>query len=629
MNNFSARNEFSYFSQLLKRLLFVLLLFTLTRLVFYFFNQDSLNVQSVSELVSYLFFGLRFDIAALIYINSLFILLSILPFSFRANSIYKKIQQFIYVITNGIAFALEFADVGYFQFAYRRVNRSDLQMFGTVQTTTGNIIFDFWYLLALAILFAYFLFTFVRKTEVYQPRNTSFLIQSLLFVGCIPLFAIGARGGLQKRPVMAITAAKYARDMTNMPMLTNASLGLIFSTQQRYLGEKKYFPQEKADQLFPIKQQFKPTGPFKNENVVIIMLESFGKEYIGHFNEYEGHTPFLDSLLQQGFYIDQTYSNGSRSTEGVVAITAGIPSLMEDPLMFSAYQGNRVDGTAALLKKKGYHTSFLHGANEGSMEFERFSLLNGFDEYIDRDDYSMTKDYDGTWGIWDVPFFQFAAQKMDETPTPFYSVLFSLNPHHPFKTEQWFEDKYPDEEPLYRSIRYTDFALQQFFEKVKKMDWFDNTLFVITADHVGESRQKKYKHTVGKYQVPILFYKPNSPKLNSSSKLMQHIDIQSSILEYLNYDLPFSTFGQSIFSKTPSSFMYAFSGGVYKVLDGRYLLLNDGNETIGFYDYLVDPMLGNNLLGGDFEAQKAMELQLKLVVQQYRYSLRENLFVRH
>ena len=629
MNTTQNRNEFSYVLLLLKRLLFVLFLFALTRLAFYFFNQDLLNVQSFAELVSYLFFGMRFDIAALTYINLLFILMSVLPFSIRDHLTYKKFQQFIYVITNGLAFALEFADIGYFQFAFRRVNRSDLQMLGTVQNTTGNIVVDFWYLLALAILFAFLLFIFVRKTEVYKNRVTTSFVQILIFFVSVGLFIVGARGGIQNRPVMPLTAAKYAQDMTNMPLVTNASLGLLFSVQQRYLDAKQYFPQEKVDQLFPIVQQFQPVAPFKNENVVIIILESFGKEYIGHFNDYEGSTPFLDTLLQQGTYVSQTYSNGSRSTEGMVAISAGIPSLMEDPLMFSAYQGNRVDGTAALLKKKGYYTSFYHGANEGSMEFERFSLLNGFDQYIDRNDYPVESDYDGTWGIWDFPFFQYFAQELDKTPTPFYSVFFSLSSHHPFKTEAWFEEKYPDEDPLYRSVRYTDYALQQFFESAKEMDWFDNTLFVITADHIGESRQKSYKNTIGKYKVPILFYKPNASVPLMNGNLMQHIDIQSSILDYLNYDLPFSTFGKSVFSGDEKHFMYSFSGGVYKLLDGQYIMLHDGDDVIGFYDYLVDPMLSSNLVGSGLAAQERMELRLKLVVQQYRYSLRENLLVRH
>ena len=629
MNSISDRNEFSYFFLLLKRLGFVLFLFTLTRLAFYFFNQHLLNVQSFTELLSYLFFGWRFDIAALTYINLLFILMSLIPFSFRDNKWYKKIQHLVYVIINGLAFALEFGDIGYFQFAFRRVNRSDLEMLGTVQNTTGNIIFDFWYLLAFAILFAFLLFLFVWKSEVYENRITTPFIQALIFLGSIFLCVASARGGIQNRPVMPLTAAKYAKDMANMPLVTNASLGLLFSVQQRYLDAKNYFPQSKVDQLFPIVQQFQPSEPFKNENVVVIILESFGKEYIGHFNEYEGNTPFLDSLIKQGTYIKQTYSNGSRSTEGMVAISAGIPSLMEDPLMFSAYQGNRVDGTAALLKKKGYHTSFYHGANEGSMEFERFSLLNGFDKYIDRNDYPITTDYDGSWGIWDVPFFQYFANELDETPAPFYAVFFSMTSHHPFKTEDWFEENYPDMEPLYRSVRYADFALQQFFETARQMDWYDNTLFIITADHIGESRQKKYKNTIGKYQVPILFYKPLSTIQQPTAKLMQHIDIQPSILDYLNYDLPFSTFGNSVFSGENNRYMYAFSSGVYKLLDGQYLLLHDGEETIGFYDYLGDPMLGNNLLGNKSEAQEEMELQLKLVVQQYRVCLRENLFVRH
>ncbi|MFK8102582.1 MAG: LTA synthase family protein, partial [Saprospiraceae bacterium] len=433
------------------------------------------------------------------------------------------------------------------------------------------------------------------------------------------------RGGFQLRPLMPITAAQYVPDMRFVPLMTNTTLGLLFSVQQRHLKRKTYFSPKALDQIFSLQRAPHQDRLQRQENIMLIVLESFGKEYTGFFNDYAGSTPFLDSLLGESYYSDFSYANGLRSTQGIVAISAGIPGLMDDPLMFSAYQSNRVDGIAGLLKKKGYQTAFFHGANEGSMEFERFSKVAGFQDYFDRRDYNNDEDYDGNWGIWDDPFFQYTAAQLNTFEPPFFAQLFSLTSHHPYKVEKWFAEKHPDEEDLYRSVRYTDYALRHFFETASKMPWFENTLFVFTADHVGLSKQASYKTKVGKYRIPIFFYHPKGfVWKDKAPQLIQQSDLLPSIMDYVGYDEPYASFGTSVFDTLAPRYAYMLAEGIYQILDQEYILFFDEFETVGLYQYQNDPLLKENLKE-ELPAVKArLEKQIKAVIQRHHQAMIEN-----
>src|SRR6267378_3616529 len=162
---------------------------------------------------------------------------------------------------------------------------------------------------------------------------------------------------------------------------------------------------------------------------------------------------------------------------------------------------------ASILGEKGYSTSFYHGGTNGTMGFDAFSRLAGFDTYYGRNEYNNEKDFDGNWGIWDEEFFRYFAHNLDGTKQPFFSTVFSLSSHHPFALPSRYQGKFKEGSlPIHKSIRYTDYSLQQFFKTAASMPWFSNTLFVITADHTGPAGSSFYDQRYGMYQIPILFY---------------------------------------------------------------------------------------------------------------------------
>lgn len=616
-----------YLLELCSKIAIILLVFSALRFLFYVSHASLFPTATFSDILSIFYHALRFDLSAICYINLLLILSYLLPIPLRRHSWYKGVQRLIFVTFNGIAVIFELVDIAYFPFILRRSNGGDLALAGNTTDLLPLFLVEYWYLLLVFVFILLFLWWSFKKitlpvVEKAIPYWSQFLV---LFLGA-SIFFVALRGGTQMRPLMPINAQQYVPDIQLAPLAYPTILSLIFSTQQKFIKEKTYFSDEEVSRLFPIHHKFQADGIVKKKpNIVVIILESFGEEYSKLLSKSKtGYTPFLDSLMSQGLYFEQAFANGLRSTQGIAAISVSLPSLMEDPYLFSAYQNNQINGIGTLLKKEGYTSAFFHGANEGTMEFEGFSNLCGFDYYLDRRAFNNDEFYDGNWGIWDQPFFQYTAATLDTFPEPFYAQLFSLTSHHPYAVESDFELKHPNTIPLYRSILYTDDALRQFFRTARKKDWFDHTLFIITADHSGLSKNKKYQTYPGRYMIPILLYSPNSFLGGRQKGVAQQLDILPTILDYIGSNNSFTSFGKSMLDRAAERYVYMYNSQIYRIIDERFILLFDGEKSIGLFDYKKDITLKKELSSAFPEDKKRLEQQLKLVIQQHHNSIIRN-----
>ena len=171
---------------------------------------------------------------------------------------------------------------------------------------------------------------------------------------------------------------------------------------------------------------------------------------------------------------------------------------------------------------------------------------------------------------------------------------------------------------------YTDHSLREFFETAKKTDWFDNTLFVITADHTSEGYHPYYQSSVGQYAIPVLFYKSNSDLKGISGKVVQQTDILPSVLGYLGYDEDFVAFGTSVFDTTAPRFSIHYISGLYGLIKDGYLLEYDGSKSTALYDLNADKLQVNNLRSKNLPIMKRQEIFMKAYIQQYNNRFIEN-----
>jgi phosphoglycerol transferase MdoB-like AlkP superfamily enzyme len=364
--------------------------------------------------------------------------------------------------------------------------------------------------------------------------------------------------------------------------------------------------------------------------VVIIIIESFAREYIGSLNrdleggKYEGYTPFIDSLINVSLTFDVSIANGKKSIDAMPSVLASVPSL-ETPYTISHYANNQINGLAELLKRKGYYSAYFHGAPNGSMGFDSFTKMAGFDDYFGLNQYPDKADFDGIWGVWDEPFFRFFASKLNSFKQPFLASIFTVSSHHPFKVPEKYAGKFKKgPAPILEVVGYTDYALRELFNEISKSPWFKNTLFVITADHTNESVHKEFQNNFGAYCVPILFYKPGSDLKGIKKRISQQIDIMPTVLNYLNYDDEYIAFGNNLMDDSYESFAFNTNGSTYNLYMKDHILEMIDTKPVGLYNYKTDLFLENNLLGKEPVLEKQMEEKLKAVIQSYNSRLIDN-----
>ena len=641
MKNITLKSNLNTAIRLGIQFLILLLLYSFLRIGFFGFNKSLFPNVSSEELATMIWGGVKFDIVAILYLNVIYILLQSIPFPFKYNQLYQRICKWIFVITNSIGIATNLIDYAYYPFTLKRTTGTVFSQFSNednILKLTFDFLLEYWYLLILFIGICYLLSKVFNFINIHKPLEIKFLFyttQFVLFLFTIFLFIGGVRGGWahSTRPITLSNAGDYVKNPEEMNIVLNTPFSILKTLKAVSLKEVNYFSEPQLNKIYPVIHTPKDTLSFNKLNVVVLILESFGKEHIGALNKdiengnYKGYTPFLDSLIDQSYSFTRAYANGRKSIDALPSVITGIPSVGE-PFVLSIYSGNKTTSIAKLLADEGYETAFFHGAPNGSMGFSAYTQLAGIKHYYGKNEFNNDAEFDGIWGIWDEPFMQFMADKINELPQPFFTSFFSLSSHHPFKVPEKYKGKFP-KGPLevHEPVGYTDYALKQFFAKASHMPWFKNTLFVITADHATVSHLPEYKNMANAFAIPIIFYYPGGEMIGSSDKLTQQIDIMPTILNYLHYPKPYFAFGFDAFDPIRDNFVINNIGGVYNLFQGDYFMTNDGNKTTSIFDIKNDRYLSKDLINNKV-VKESLENTLTAFIQQYNYGMIHNKLVR-
>lgn len=615
--------------------------YSLCRILFYLFNTASFPKVTFLSFLTILKGGMMFDISALLYLNVVYMLLFLLPFHFKFNNWYQKVLKWLFMIVNGVGIAFNLIDIIYYRYILKRTTAS---MFDVAAFDAGNtnlimrFFYDFWYI---PLIFIILMFLLSRFYSLLKPRPFKFRHPFVYFLSGIPvifivlvLSVIGMRGGWRHstRPINMNNAGAFVSTPEEMSLVQNTPFCIFRTWGKKAFDHKRFFTsEEELSRIYsPI---YKPdnVGEFRKENVVIIILESFSRAFVGSLNPQledprdRSYTPFLDSLIHESLVFPNSFANGRKSIDAIPSVTASIPALVL-PYVISERSGNKINSIASLLSTQGYQTAFFHGAPNGSMGFDAFTKIAGFHQYFGRDEYGNDADFDNIWGIWDEPFFQFFAREMNHLQEPFATTIFSVSSHHPYDVPAKYKGKFPEGRiPLNKCIRYTDMALQKFFDSARKMPWFKNTLFVITADHATDSDIKEYYTSVNRFAIPIVFYKPDGSLKGIDNELAQQIDIMPTVLSYLNYPHPYIAFGNNLLDKISQRFAINYIQDSYQFLIGDHVIYMTDELITAIYNRKEDPELTKNLFGTcDF--QEGQQL-LKAIVQQFNNRMADNRLV--
>ena len=633
-------------------MLLLMVIYSLSRLFFFFINSDLYSDVSAAHLWEMMLGGMRFDLTAVLYLSSVYLVLALLPLppSVRNHHVYQSVTRLFYLIPNAIGILVNCMDMVYVRFTDRRTTCTFFTEFRH-DTNLGAILcqslWQYWYvtLFALAAI-ALLIFCSAKPRPVHYPAlprrfvqrptlnaqrptlrggysQLFYYLRETLLLCLIAYFTvIGIRGGFGRytRPITISNALQYADRPQETAIILNTPFSLMKSLENETYQNQHYFAQEDLEQIMSPVHQPDEHGQERRLNVVVLILESFSKEYIGFYNQpsplhsqlstlnsqpstlhsHPSLTPFLDSLLAQSVTYTYSYASGRKSIDAMPSVLSSIPMLIE-PYVVTPYSTNEVSSIADCLNRKGYTTAFFHGAPNGSMGFQAYARSAGFDRYYGMDEYTGEEAFDGTWAIWNEEFLQFFARTMDTLPQPFMTSVFTASSHHPFRIPARYEGCFPKGTiPLHQCIAYSDYALRRFFHYASQQPWFEHTLFVLTADHTNQLTTPEYQNTRGLFAVPIAFYCPAllTPDVRSRSAVSQ-TDIMPSVLNFLGYDEPYFAFGEDCLTQEKAHpWAVIYNHPVFEVLSPDVELLLDG------------PPPAN-------EEEEAMLTYLKAYIQQY------------
>ncbi|MEG0931764.1 LTA synthase family protein, partial [Algoriella sp.] len=565
--------------------------------------------------------GLKFDLSVIGYINIVFAILHLIPGKFQENKKYQTILFYSFFLVNGLFISLNFIDYEYFRFIGRRSSFSMIIAEGMTNEIGGLIIsyfVDYWKI-PVFIFSSMLIFMFLLKKINYQSVKKMSTIGSLLSLVCIVLILFLMGRGIDRKPLSIVDASKYGPIGTSALVLNTPFTVLKTLNKNESLKQTVYYKEDIANKIFNPIQTFSYKNTNK-KNVVILILESFGRE-----NIQRGQTPFLDSLITKSYYFENGFANGKLSIDAVPSIISSVPSLMNKSFISSSYALNSVYGLPKVLKDNGYSTSFFHGAFNGSQNFDQYSNVAGFERYYGKNEYVGPASFDGKWGVFDEDFLQFFTHKLSDFKQPFFSTLFTISSHPPFTIPEKYKGKFPKgTTEIHESIAYSDFALEKFFKSAEKKAWYKNTIFVITADHTSSSgAEEVYKNNVGKFRIPIMFYVPNDPTMvGKSSKNFQQIDILPSLMDYLQLNGKIISYGKSY--KSDKDFVVNYLDNIYNLNKGDYYMAFDGTKSLALYNWKTDPLLKENLINKDKIKTQEMESFMKAYIQSFNKRVSKN-----
>jgi phosphoglycerol transferase MdoB-like AlkP superfamily enzyme len=399
-----------------------------------------------------------------------------------------------------------------------------------------------WSLLLMWVCVLFVVFACIRSTTNHRPANPAMfamtgdaLVNSLIINS--PYSVFYAAYSMRHE-------ARSTQMYGQLPTNTMLKLALDWPWLQHYQFKHADFPtlhqqtlpepplavqhpSDTSPRLFPLGT---PTRP---RNLVIVLQESMGATFVGKLGGV-GVTPELDKLATQGIWFEQMYATGTRSVRGIEAVVAGFaPTPAQSVVKLSNSQQNFTT-LASILAQQGYHTQFIYGGEAHFDNMRSFFTGNGFSQVVDIHQIKNPA-FVGSWGASDEDLFNTAHQQLlqlHQQQKPFFSLIFTSSNHEPFEFPEGRIALYdPQKASVNNAVKYADWAMGEFFQKAKQSAYWQDTLFLIVADHDN----RVYGNNLiplEKFQIPAVIVGGDVPAV-SLPNLASQIDLAPTLLSLM------------------------------------------------------------------------------------------------
>ena len=585
--------------------IFWLTFFQILRLFFAVYHYRKFDGVPFSESAQVLLYSLRPDISAICYIFILVIILLIANEFIRSKYIPKIIAYYSYVWLT-IVTIISVADVQLYNEWGTKINKESLTFLSSPNEVFASIMSSPIILLLLTIIvfttIGIIIYRRIFKLHLrfsISSNNNKIYIniikKTFLYIVLFVLLVIGVRGGIQLAPMNPSFAYFSKHDILNNTAI-NPTWNLAYSIMEQPKN-RDYYIHFTADEVDSLLDDYRPLNAkdtssiFKftdNPNVVLVIIESFTADLIESLGGIPHVTPNFESLIQGGLSFQNFYASGNRTYTSLPAILNGYPSLPADRVINYSYIYSKFPSLAHTFNEHGYHSSFYYGGETEFANIRSLVLESGFETLIDQRHFVDTLK-NSKWGAHDHVVFERVLADVEKYPKPFFTTILTLSNHEPFEipTEPTFKnDDNPKTLLIKNSAAYSDQSIGAFISEAAKRDWFDNTIFIFTADHGHHyAKHRINKKFPAMFHIPLVIY---SKLLNDSyigaknTKFSSQIDIPAILFNQLHFNHSDFIWSKNVFNPSQNDYAY------YGFVDGFGWLTKD-NKIV--YDNLAKELL--------------------------------------
>ena len=304
-----------------------------------------------------------------------------------------------------------------------------------------------------------------------------------------------------------------------------------------------------SSDLLSIERQIKNDSPEHRWNVVLISVESLSGDYLKRFGNTENITPCLDSLIPHGLWFDNFYASGTRTVRGLEALSLAIPPTPGQSIVRRP-DNDDMFTMGSVLKLKGYDVHYIYGGNSFFDNMGKFFSNSSYKVLDKRDIPDSMIHLTTAWGADDEASFNFTLQQCDKSFSsgkPFFNHIMTVSNHRPYIYPEGRIDILPSTQSVQGAVKYTDYAINKFIKDAQKKPWFNNTLFVIVADHCAKSAGKT-DLPVNRYHIPCIIYAPQLITPAIENRLVSQIDLAPTILGLMKLNYTSRFFGYDIYN---------------------------------------------------------------------------------
>lgn len=546
--------------------LFSLAFLSISRILLAFWQFD--RIESFNDFLYILGQGVRVDIATLCWLFILPALLSsFMPLKGKVGECWKWVLRLWMVAGLWILVYMELATAPFIQEYDLRPNRLFVEYLIYPKEVMSMLCTG--YKLELFIGAIGTALTLVlgwkwskKLTDSAQQINWKW--RPLLAIFVVLLCVAGARSSLGHRPLNPAMVA-FSNDPLLNDLALNSSYSLLFavnnmksekSAEQFYgkMDNQKMLDLVRASStkvdfdptLLPTMNSNPATYQGKRKNLVILLQESLGAQFVGSLGGLP-LTPNLDELMQEGWQFTQMYATGTRSVRGIEAVTTGFPPSPSRAVVKLSKSQTGFFTIADLLKEQGYHTQFIYGGEANFDNMKTFFFGNGFDQIVEEKNYT-NPGFVGSWGVSDEDLYNKADEefeRLSKGDKPFFSLVFTSSNHSPYEYPEGKIEQYdPEHMTRNNAVKYSDYALGTFFDKAKKSSYWDDTIFIVIADHdarVFGANLVPVKH----FHIPALIIgKDIQPR--KDDRIANNIDMPPTLLSLIGVDAKTPMIGRDL-----------------------------------------------------------------------------------